>query len=60
MKTITITAKEEKIILLALAARTNRATRDAEQIGLPASYKEKFLNVAIDAKVLHNKISDSK
>ena len=59
MKTITITAAEEKVILNALSSRKNSATQKAKYMGNTATLTEKLLNIAIDAASLHNKISNS-
>lgn len=60
MKTIIITAAEEKIILNALASRKEQATRKAKYMGNTATLTEKLLNIAIDASMLADKIRSSK
>jgi len=60
MKTITITAAEERIILNALTSRKAKATREAKYIGNTPTLTERLLNIAIDAANLHNKITANK
>ena len=59
MKTITITAAEERIILNALRSRCNDAKSKSKYLGTTPRLKEKLINIAIDATALRNKIDNS-
>jgi len=60
MKTITITAAEERTIIDALQMRKNKMTREAQYMGVTPRQKDALVDQAIKAKVLQHKIINSK
>lgn len=60
MKTITLTAAEEKLVMAALQQRKNAMTRESKYLGVTATQRKRLEAIAVAAKRLQHKIINTK